>query len=157
MWIFMSDSFLSIVANEKKPELLVVRARAAGDLERAFPGRKVKVTKTPHRDYMYRTELPRQVVANSISSSVMGITATNFKNSVKDDARHTAYLNVWTSMMRYQERLHEKPKAFEPELDFGSGFSANVCSRCGGSGSIRRGAYYSGTCPACDGSGYAAI
>lgn len=154
MWIFLSNAFLSVVADEKHPDVLVVRARADGDLERAFPGRRLKVTKTPSRDYMYRTFLPRGVVADCLRSAALNITATNFKASVKDEARHSAYLKVWTAMAGYQERLHAKPRRFEPEFDFGGGFKSEVCGECGGSGTIRRGAHYHGTCGRCHGSGY---
>ena len=37
MWIFLSDSFLSIVAHRDKPGVLLVRARRAGDIEAVFP------------------------------------------------------------------------------------------------------------------------
>lgn len=43
MWVFMSDSFLSIVADStvSKSDCLLVRARREGDIERVFPEAKV--------------------------------------------------------------------------------------------------------------------
>jgi len=39
MWIFLSDSFLSIVdKDDPSGATLLVRARVAGDIERVFPG-----------------------------------------------------------------------------------------------------------------------
>lgn len=37
MWVFLNNSFLSIVAHRDKPDVLIVRARRAGDIEAIFP------------------------------------------------------------------------------------------------------------------------
>ena len=155
MWIFMSNSFLSIVAMPNDKNMLCVRARAPKDIHAVFPN--VKITKTPMRDYMYRAFINRMIVADAIAAEVEGITATNFKDSVKDTARHGAYFNVWSAMMKYQDRIHFKPPAEEPEFDFGSSFSAPTCEKCGGSGSYSKGAHYRGSCNSCGGSGYMAL
>jgi hypothetical protein len=98
MWIFMSDSFLSVV-NHKNPKMLTVRARVAGDIENVFP--KAKVAHTPKRDYYYRTTLPREQVAKAIADSVAKIDYNNFKNSVSDNGRHNALLECWTAMWKW--------------------------------------------------------
>ncbi len=36
MWLYLTDSFLSIVQDRDYPEQLHVRARFAGDIQRAF-------------------------------------------------------------------------------------------------------------------------
>lgn len=100
MWIFMNDAFLSIVADPKEPDRLIVRARAKGDIQRVF--NRARVTETPHRDYAFRAFIPRKVVAAAISHRLHDITATNFKDSVKEQDRHDAYLSVWSAMMRFQ-------------------------------------------------------
>ena len=42
MWIMLSDAFFSIVSKNCGPDELMVRARRKGDIEKAFPGAKVK-------------------------------------------------------------------------------------------------------------------
>ncbi|CAB4130400.1 hypothetical protein UFOVP119_24 [uncultured Caudovirales phage] len=110
MWIFQSDSFLSIVApaqsdlppplRPKWQDYLIVRARKRGDIERVFKG--VRVVKLPNRDYAFRAYVPRDRVAGVMFDRFMNIEYGNFKGSVKDDERHDAYMSVWSVMNRYQ-------------------------------------------------------
>ena len=100
MWVFLSDAFLSIVAHRDRPDDLMVRARLPGDLERALPGYPVDVT--PRADYRYRAVVPRAVVAQALADYAASIQYDNFKNSVTDEARHRAYVSVWSAMHRAQ-------------------------------------------------------
>lgn len=100
MWISLSDAFLSVVAIPNQPELLKVRARRKGDIEQVFPNAVVE--RTPGRDYLYRTEMPRNVVSSVIAGSLEAIDYDNFKNSVKDDRLHSAYSSVWATMSKLQ-------------------------------------------------------
>lgn len=113
MWICLNDAFLSIVDEKAAatrrtntaPELndiLLVRARVKGDLERVF-GPEVRVQRTPDRDYMYRTYVTRQELAHALMTEVLGIDYGNFKDSVLEDDRHGAYAAVWGIMYRFQE------------------------------------------------------
>jgi hypothetical protein len=101
MWIFLNDAFLSIVEDRDDKTRLLVRARVAGDIEKAFPD--ATVTHTPRADYAYRAFVRREVVAEVIERRVGEIAYPNFKNSVRDHARHDAYMGVWSVMRRYQE------------------------------------------------------
>jgi len=101
MWVFMSDAFLSIVENRDDQRLMMVRARAPGDIERVFPHAKVSVT--PDADYRFRAVLPRRLVAETMSAQVEGIGYDNFKNSVTDNYRHAAYARAWHLMYYFQE------------------------------------------------------
>ena len=100
MWVFLNDSFLSIVQHREKPELLMVRARIAGDIERAFPG--VTASRTPNADYLFRAEILREVVNVAMNNAVNKINYDNFKNSVDEHDRHDAYMKVWETMVRFQ-------------------------------------------------------
>ncbi len=102
MWIFLSDAFLSIVDKGGDDSTLLVRARREGDLERVFPG--VEVRLTPDHDYRYRARVPRERVAEAIADHIRGIRYPNFKGTVKDPARHDAYMGVWSEMHRFQRR-----------------------------------------------------
>jgi hypothetical protein len=106
MWIFLSDSFLSVVQHKDDVSKLLVRARLKGDIERAFPG--VTAEETPIADYRYRAIVPREKFAARLAALADGIDYTNFKKSVRDEARHEAYMNVWGIMLREQDRQSRK-------------------------------------------------
>lgn len=105
MWIFLKDSFLSIVADRDRPERLLVRARFRGDLEQVFPGLK-NVTELPTSgaDYRFRVSLRRDLVAQVLAELTEAVDYPNFKNAVQEDWRHQAYLGVWSRMLAEQER-----------------------------------------------------
>lgn len=96
MWICLNDAFFSIVASDRDPAVLNVRARRSGDLEKYFTGHEVH--RWPNRDYAYRAFVPRDVVASVIGNSLNGLTYTNFKDSVHDRKLHDAYFEVWRVM-----------------------------------------------------------
>lgn len=100
MWIFLSEAFLSIVDDKLNPGYLMVRARVQGDIEHVFPG--VRERHTPGRDYAYRASVHSAVVAERIALTIRQIGYGNFKDSVRDDTRHDAYLDVWGRMHGFQ-------------------------------------------------------
>lgn len=100
MWLCFNDGFLSVVDKAEAVGCLMVRARRQGDIERYFPGAKVK--KTPGNDYLFRAEIKREEVAQRVAEQVMGIGYDNFKDSVTDDRLHTAYGRVWGTMSSLQ-------------------------------------------------------
>lgn len=105
MWLCLSNAFFSIVSpsNLKSDEdVLLVRARRKGDIERIFPGSKVN--RTPGRDYLYRAKISRTLVAETIAKHVTeNVFYTNFKNSVENDELHDAYSAFWNIHSRLQE------------------------------------------------------
>lgn len=114
--MFFKDAFISIVVPSladcpyaKEADILAVRARRKGEIEAVFPKARVKQWKG--RDYAYRAFIPRQEVAQAIAERVMEMTATNFKDSVTNDPRHDAYLDVWRVMWDYQNGKYHRPKA----------------------------------------------
>lgn len=101
MWIFLSNSFLSIVAHRTSPDLLLVRARLKGDIERALPGAKVWTDNTA--DYKYRAEISREEVAKAVAAHVSGIEYDNFKASTPY-GRHNHLMDIWEIMRQVQDR-----------------------------------------------------
>jgi len=104
MWVFLKDSFLSIVADRGHKDRLLVRARIKGDLERAFP--QAKVLSLKNSDYRYRAFIDRAEVTRAIAAQVGAITYPNFKDEVQrvsGGARHHAYFDVWAVMRDYQK------------------------------------------------------
>lgn len=108
MWIFLNDAYLSIVAQDDDPNLLRVRARVKGDIERVFPGVKTKCTS--EADYRYRALIPRKLVAQVLADRLLQIDYPNFKNSVAEHDRHDAYLRVWNEMFCFQSKRARKPR-----------------------------------------------
>jgi hypothetical protein len=107
MWIFLADSFLSIVdKGDPTGDTLLVRARRQGDIERVFPD--AKVVEGTGTDYRYRARIQRDQVADAIAESVRSIRYGNFKNEVTEHDRHDAYLDVWRAMNRFQECVRRK-------------------------------------------------
>ena len=110
MWIFLNDSFLSIVASRDNSDELIVRARRRGDIKRVF-GKRVKEVTLPKADYAYRAALPRRVVIDAIVAKLQAIDYPNFKNSVAEADRHDAYLDVWFEMVKFQNSLRAPPSS----------------------------------------------
>lgn len=105
MWVFLKDSYLSIV-EPSRPDLedcLLVRARAAEDIPNVF-GAGYPVIQTADADYHFRALVPRAVVATALSDAVMDVDYSNFKAQVKDKDRHDTYLRVWAAMDDFQDR-----------------------------------------------------
>lgn len=101
MWIMLSDAFISIVAKDCGPNELLVRARRAGDIRKVF-GKFIKVTRYTRSDYLYRAVMPKHDVMEALARAVENIDYPNFKDSVRDDKLHEAYLRVWTAMATVQ-------------------------------------------------------
>lgn len=102
MWIFLSDSFLSIVdKGDASGKTLLVRARGKGEIERVFPD--AQVTQGTGTDYRFRARIEREAVAQKLAAQIRGIDYSNFKSSVQEQKRHDSYMGVWQVMYRYQE------------------------------------------------------
>ena len=102
MWIFLPESFISVVQKPGDTDTLTVRARIKGDIESVFPEACVEADKGT--DYKYRARVSRQAVAQVLHDQVMGLQWSNFKGEVKDRKRHDAYMNVWRAMNAVQDR-----------------------------------------------------
>jgi len=104
MWIFLSDAFLSVVADKDDPNgpRLLVRARREGDIERVFP--EAEVATTRGSDYRFRAWLPRERVAAVLTQQVKNLAYSNFKSSIRDHAYHDAAMGAWSVMHSYQRQ-----------------------------------------------------
>jgi len=100
MWVFLNNSFLSIVQKPGQKDSLTVRARIRGDIERVCPG--AGVSENTGTDYKFRAVVDRKEIAKALSENIMNLTASNFKASVSDPDRHDAYYKVWCAMNNYQ-------------------------------------------------------
>ena len=101
MWIFLNNSFLSIVAHRDKSNYLLVRARRAGDIEAVFPS--ASTWEDAKADYRFRAEIAREDVSAALARAAEEIDYPNFKASVEERELHDAYLQVWGVMGRLQD------------------------------------------------------
>lgn len=103
MWVFLNDAFVSIVWTDRcRDDQLLVRARRQKDIPRALRDPGIKPERTPGSDYLFRAVVPRALVVSAMAANVHEIGYGNFKDSIKDDALHTAAMQVWTAMSRLQ-------------------------------------------------------
>ena len=101
MWIQFNNSFLSIVENRNNKLELLVRARIKGDIVKIFP--EADVFEDDSADYKYRALIPKAKVAVRMMLKMTEINYDNFKNSVKDIERKSAYSNVWAELKKLQK------------------------------------------------------
>ena len=102
MWIMLSDAFLSVVRKDCAPGQLLVRARREGDIQRVF-GPHVAAERDVNADYLYRAKIAEEEVAEVMRREVLSISYPNFKDSVRDQALHDAYLGCWHALARTQD------------------------------------------------------
>ncbi len=100
MWIFLNNSFLSVVAFEGNNDDLLVRGRFTDDIEVIFPG--YKVLEDAGSDYRFRAVIPRNVVSRKLQALADEVKYTNFKDSIEADDRHDVYIDVWRTMYKAQ-------------------------------------------------------
>lgn len=105
MWIITNKSFLSIVEDRNRPNVMVVRARIRGDIEDFF-GKDVLVFETEDSDYRFRSFISRSLFKDEMVKHINNIDYDNFKNSVKDDQRYSWYTRIWWVMHEVQENLY---------------------------------------------------
>ena len=102
MWVFLNNSFLSIVENRNNKEELLVLSRVRGDIDKIFPDSNI--FEMENSDYKYRSYIKKIEVSEKIREIVTNINYDNFKNSISksEDQRHSSYLNVWNEMRKLQ-------------------------------------------------------
>jgi len=108
MWICLNDGFFSIVEHNQFDDILMVRGRFKGDIERVFNVEEDDVIVTEDHDYMYRVFLPRGYVSEVMADEVNRINYGNFKNSISENEnwRYRVYTKVWTAMVEEQDIQH---------------------------------------------------
>lgn len=106
MWLFCKHGFFSAVQNFDDSNLIHVRARFKGDLERLCETYQVepKVVSLPGTDYPFRMDFERGKWSEIVQHEAEAIDYENFKNAVHDGTkRDAAYMSVWSAMRRQQD------------------------------------------------------
>lgn len=96
MWLFLPDSFLSVVEHREIPGIVLVRSRIEGDIQRLLPD--AEVWEDADADYRYRAEVSKDDLKVAVCGAIDAIDYPNFKNAVRDEPRHRAYFQVWQAM-----------------------------------------------------------
>jgi|GEM_PF-1822641 len=109
MWIFLRDSFLSIVQHGDEPRLLQVRARIRDDIERIFP--ESYVSEDTRGDYRFCATISRDRVAHVIANRVQHIDYGSLNEQVRTSDRSNAYDKAYSIM------LEEQVNRYGTELD----------------------------------------
>jgi hypothetical protein len=120
MWIFTSEGFYSVVQKAGE-SILTVRARRQEDLERLqkYLPRLSTIYSERGSDYAYRANCTHEEWALALARMALTIDYSNFKSTVLENARHEAYMRVWSAMSGFQRR---------GELDFASWEIQRECS-----------------------------
>jgi hypothetical protein len=122
MWIVGQYGFISLVQHKDKPEIMQVRSRVREDILMYFPEYEIEMI--VGADYLYRANVPREIVAEVIAAEIMGYDVTSH---VKDVAircsqpnayRQAAYYACWRALsdMQPYAPYSRLPRAEEKRL-----------------------------------------
>src|SRR5262245_36478 len=106
MWIIGRYGFISLVAHDRDPDLVQVRARVKQDITGWFPDARVEVTR--RADYRYRADVTRREVADVLWHEVMNYDVTSHVKDVAvaesfpNPERRRAYYACWSALARMQ-------------------------------------------------------
>ena len=111
MWITSKHGFYSVVQIRTDKNLLMVRARVRGDLEKLLEisGQVERncpeIISTPENDYPFRIIVARDLWENTLAPSLYkDIDYPNFKNTITDGERHRIYSAAWAVYRQLQYR-----------------------------------------------------
>jgi hypothetical protein len=106
VWIMTPRGFYSVVAHPDDPTLVLVRARARGDLVSLtdlLAG--LEIRETPERDYRWRTIVSRRSWSAALVLLAAEIDYPNFKAEVarrQGHERADVYHHVWAALLKMQ-------------------------------------------------------
>ena len=106
MWLYCRSGFFSAVKHQTLSDVIHVRARFRGDLERLCEAHGVKpeVSETPFNDYRFRMDFRMNDWARIVMEEAESIDYTNFKAMAHDGSeRDRAYMGAWCAMRSAQE------------------------------------------------------
>jgi hypothetical protein len=105
MWIFSTTGFYTVVAHNKLPDTLIVRARVKKDLtelRRVYMPELSKPTFHLDYDYPYRAMISHAEFGKGMAKLVMDIDYAKFKSAVAQKQgfrRSSIYTRVWNIMI----------------------------------------------------------
>lgn len=106
MWILMDTGFISVVEHQDDMNVMQVRARVKADITSIFPN--ADVYEHDGADYLFRANISREEVANTLWEKMMTLDYTShvkdvaIQRSAPAQGRSAAYYATWTAMSRMQ-------------------------------------------------------
>ena len=107
MWLFSDQGFYSVVAHNRDPGKLLVRARVRADLEalrEQIP--EIRIYSDRRADYRWRAVVSRAEWVKAVALLAASIDYPNFKAAVAERQpgdRHSVYQRVWGEMLSLQQ------------------------------------------------------
>lgn len=107
MWIMCDTGYISIVEHQDDPNVLQVRSRVKDDITNVF-GTDVEVYEHVGADYLFRANVSRERVADTLWEKVWGLDYTShvkdvaIKRSAPAQGRSAAYYATWSAMAKMQ-------------------------------------------------------
>ena len=108
MWVITTRGFFSVAADDDNPGMVLVRARARGDLDslaEIIPS--VEPWHDPAADYAWRARVARSEWGYALGVMAGEIDYRNFKNAVaarQGKPRAGVYAKVWSVLYELQNR-----------------------------------------------------
>jgi hypothetical protein len=99
MWVFTKHGFISIIASENSPTLLMVQSRFPGHIEALFP--QAQVSEAPYGIYRFRAGVQKHLVAETLLDIVEQIDYFSFKDSIPDEGYRKAIIDTWATLNKY--------------------------------------------------------
>lgn len=124
MWAFTKLGFFSVVEDNENRALVKVRARVKEDIKslreyaRAKGIKNLRLQQTPEADYRWRMSMVKKDWAKIVAMLALEISYGNFKNEVLTDhqaPRGRAYMDVWLTMVRFQEESNTFQQSDDPD------------------------------------------
>ena len=102
MWIFLADAFFAITKAPEQGNLLLVRARFRGDIERCFP--EADVLEDAGTDYRFRALVAHEQLLEALQAKIREIDYENFSGSVlsNEKLRGATYKSVLQALRNSQ-------------------------------------------------------
>jgi hypothetical protein len=107
MWLFSQRGMFSVVQHRDDESILIVKARAKGDIEQYWPNAEIE--RNEEYDYLYRANLRRNEVAYVIEQMVKDINYTSYKGEMDDRPRRFPfYIRIWETLVDMQETFKDE-------------------------------------------------
>ena len=149
MWLFTKHGFFSAVQHREFKDVIHLRARFKGDLERLAEAYGLEVhgqIETPDADYRFRVDVSRETFEKIVLGEARDIDYTNFKAAATGSEEwHNTLMDVWGVLRMGQARAkiaearsNDAFDALSDEFDRESGFTSSTCRTDAASGGKRR-------------------
>jgi len=105
MWVMTTRGFYSVVQHRDDPTKVMIRARCREDVDAiAALIPDAEPFQTDYSDYAWRIVTSASNWIGALTTIALAVDYDNFKNAVKSPKHKNAYLDVWSTMLRLDDR-----------------------------------------------------